>query len=194
MAVPRSDRLALLLGVLVLAGCGGRPTDATASATPAPAASAGPTTEPVHIETNGSGDRYITVVQRVQKLGNRTRIAYRLRALSSQADIAGPQSVATFDQPHITFYDRDGKPLVADSPQAKITQQDKSVLMSGGVRAQTVNGSVLTCDTLRYDGRTETLHGTGHVVLTGPNGVTLTGNFLEGDTRLDDVRIWARPQ
>jgi hypothetical protein len=186
----------LALGLAGLAACSSQPADVTA--TPAP--SARPvltqltTPEPVHIETNSSGDKYITVVQRVNDgAAKRPRIAYQLRALSSQADIIGMQSIVTFEQPHITFFDHLGKQLIADSPQAKITQQDKSVLMRGGVHARAADGSVLTCDTLRYDGRTEKLHGQGHVVLSGPNGFTLTGTYLEGDVRLDDVRVAQHP-
>jgi hypothetical protein len=177
-----------------LAACGSPSGSGAPASSPTPAPPPAVTTaEPVHIETNGDGGQYITVVQRVAGPAKQTRIAYALRAASSQADIVGKQSIATFVEPHVTFFDRQGKPLIADSPQAKITQQDKSVLMSGGVRAQTVDGSVLTCDTLRYDGRTAKLHGAGHVVLASPGGVTLSGNYLEGDVRLDDVRVSARP-
>ncbi len=186
------------LGVLLLVGCsacGGPPAPVSSSpspvGTPAPVAT---TAEPVHIETNSTGDKYITVVQRVNDgRSKQTRIAYRLRALSSQADIVGAESIVLFEQPHITFFDPAGKQLIADSPQAKITQQDKSVLMGGGVHARAEDGSVLTCDTLRYDGRTEQLHGHGHVVLSGPNALTLTGSYLEGDVRLDDVRVATHP-
>jgi LPS export ABC transporter protein LptC len=185
------------LGCALFAAACSAPSSTT-NATPAPspwaAATAAPTSEPVHIETNSSGDKYITVVQRVKDgSSQRTRIAYELRALSSQADIVGTQSVVTFEQPHITFLDRQGKKLIADSPQAKVTQRDKSVLMSGGVHARAADGSVLTCDTLRYDGRTEKLHGEGHVMLAAPNDLTLTGKYLEGDVRLDDVRIAEHP-
>jgi LPS export ABC transporter protein LptC len=189
-------RIVIWAACAVLAGCGGPASTSTSSPAPSatPAASPGPTTEPVHIETNSNGDKYITVVQRVKNgAAGGTRIAYQLRALSSQADIVGAQSVVTFEQPHITFLDHQGKKLIADSPQAKITQRDKSVLMSGGVHARAADGSVLTCDTLRYDGRTEKLHGKGHVVLSGPNDLTLTGNYLEGDVRLDDVRVAEHP-
>jgi LPS export ABC transporter protein LptC len=190
----RSSGLAYLVAA-VLAGCGAPPP---ATSTPAPSAprsaTAAPTAEPIHIETNSSGNKYITVVQRVtDRRSKRTRIAYQLRAVSSQADIIGSQSVVTFERPHITFLDHQGKKLIADSPQAKVTQRDKSVVMSGGVHARAEDGSVLGCDTLRYDGRTETLHGAGHVTLSGPNDLTLTGNYLEGDIRLDNVRIAQHP-
>jgi hypothetical protein len=168
---------------------------ATPSPAPTTASTAGATSEPVHIETNSTGDKYITVVQRVVDGSRRNaRVAYRLRAVSSQADIVGSGSVVTFASPHITFLDRRGKRLVADSPQAKITQQDKSVLMGGGVHARADDGSVLTCDTLRYDGRSERLHGYGHVVLSNPSGLTLTGRYLDGDVRLDNVRVSEQPR
>jgi hypothetical protein len=169
---------------------GGPTAPATASSAPVAAA----TSEPVHIETNSSGGRYITVVQRVTAgPSKRARIAYELRAVSSVADIVGSQSVITFEEPHITFNDRGGKKLIADSPQAKMTQRDKSVLMSGGVHARADDGSVLSCDTLRFDGRTEKLYGEGHVVLVAPSDLTLTGRYLKGDVRLDDVRIAQHP-
>ena len=193
----RLEALALLGSLL--AGCTGHPGraatgDATPRATPrAPVSTPAGTPEPVHIETNSSGNQYITVVQRVNQPPHGSRVAYRLRALASQADIVGTQSVVTFEQPHITFIDPHGNALVADSPQAKITAQDKSVLMSGGVHARAQDGSVLTCDALRYDGGTEKLHGRGHVVLIGPNELTLTGSYLEGDVRLDDVRVAEHP-
>jgi len=189
-------KILVCLSCAALAACGGPASNAGSSPGPSPtsASSSGPTAEPVHIETNSTGDKYITVVQRVKTgASHGTRIAYQLRAVSSQADIVGTQSVVTFEQPHITFYDHQGKKLIADSPQAKITQQDKSVLMSGGVHARAADGSVLRCDSLRYDGRTEKLHGQGHVTLAGPNDLTLTGNYLEGDVRLDDVRVAEHP-
>jgi hypothetical protein len=191
-------KAAVCLAAAALAACGAPPSPATSTPAPSAAASANaaaaPTAEPVHIETNSSGDKYISVVQRVNDgSSKRTRVAYRLRALSSQALIVGAQSVVTFEQPHMTFLDREGKALIADAPQAKITQRDKSVVMSGGVHARAEDGSVLRCDTLRYDGRTEKLHGAGHVVLSGPSDLTLTGNYLEGDIRLDDVRVAQRP-
>ncbi|GAC1412023.1 MAG: hypothetical protein NVSMB64_22220 [Candidatus Velthaea sp.] len=165
----------------IAAGCA--PAHPGPAPSPSPAGS--PTPVPIHIVTKSSGDRYATMTQRVNG-----RTVYELRALSSVADRAGAaDAVATFEQPHITFHDRTGKTMIADAPEAKVTQQDKSVLMSGGVRARTQDGNVLTCDRLRYDGRTQMVRGDGHVVLTGPNGVALTGARIDGDIRLNNVRI-----
>ncbi|GAC1542990.1 MAG: hypothetical protein NVS2B17_22210 [Candidatus Velthaea sp.] len=169
----------------IAAGC--TPAKTGPAAAPAPSPAATPTATPVaiHIVTRSSGDRYATMTQRING-----RVVYELRAVSSVADRTGTSSaVATFEQPHITFHDRNGKTMIADAPEAKVTQQDKSVVMSGGVHARTQDGNVLTCDRLRYDGRTEKVRGEGRVVLTGPNGVSLTGARIDGDLRLNNVRI-----
>jgi len=180
-------RRATALAIVLLAGCASHaPAPAGApTATPTPGAAASAKPVPIHIVTKSSGDRYATMTQRING-----RTTYEIRALSSVADRPGAaNAVATFEQPHITFHDRNGKTMIADAPKAKITQQDKSVLMSGGVHARTQDGNVLTCDQLRYDGKTEKIHGTGHVVLTGQNGVELAGDQLDADVRLNDIRI-----
>lgn len=178
----------LLALVTALAACSRpdrAPTNATASPSAAPSAASSPTPVPIHAEMQSRGDRYVTVVQQVHG-----RTVYQLRALSSRGDVSGSSNaVVSFERPHITFHDRQGKTLVADAPEARVTQRDKSVLMSGGVRARGQDGSVLTCDRLRYDGGTEKLHGEGHVNITGPNNLSLSGDVLDGDVRLDDVRI-----
>lgn len=184
------------LSFVALTSCGGTRAAGPASPTPDRApASVAATTEPIYIETKSTADRYYTIVQRITDSRTKApRIAYELRATSSQAVVAGASSTVTFERPHVTFHDRQGKKLIADSPQAKITQRDKGVIMTGGVRARADDGSVLTCDSLRYDGRTEKLHGEGHVVLVGPNDFTLNGDDLDGDIRLDNVRVSRRPR
>jgi hypothetical protein len=51
---------------------------------------------------------------------------------------------------------------------------------------------VLSCDRLRYDGVTERIHGDGHVVVRTPSGMTLVGDEMDGDSRLDNVRVYRR--
>ena len=64
--------------------------------------------------------------------------------------------------------------------------------MTGGVRARSQDGNVLACDRLRYDGNTERIHGDGHVVMQTPAGLTLVGDELDGDARLQNVRVYRR--
>ena len=120
----------------------------------------------------------------------RGRKVYTVRALSSVAQRSpSGQTVATLEQPHVTFVDRSGGTTVADAPKAQVTERDKSVVMTGGVRATTSQGNVLTCDQLTYSGSTEQLHGEGHVRLISPNGFELGGDHLAGDVRLQNVKI-----
>ena len=72
----------------------------------------------------------------------------------------------------MTFFQRDGKRIVADAPAGTVVEKDKSVLMSGGVHARTQDGTTLSSDTLRYDDGNEKLHGAGDVVVVSrsPSG------------------------
>jgi LPS export ABC transporter protein LptC len=174
--------LAVLAGVL--AGCGSHAKQpASGSTTPTPRASG--TAIPIRIVTQGGDGRYTNIVQTVKG-----RRVYTIRALSSEGEQTGAgNSVATLEQPHVTFVDKSGTATIADAPKAHITGQDKNVVMTGGVHATTSNGSVMTCDVLTYNGQTERLHGDGHCRLVGPNGVEMTGNHIDGDARLQEVKI-----
>ena len=97
--------------------------------------------------------------------------------------------MAVFSQPHVTFVDKTGAITIADAPKATVKQRDNSIDMTGGVHARTADGGVLTSYDLRYDATRERLYGEGHVVLTGPNGLQLRGDHLDGDVRLHDVRV-----
>jgi len=177
--------------VLLAAGCSPHATGGGSTASPAPALSAAPqptasaTTVPVHVETHGGRGQYVTIVETV-----RGRKVYTIRALSTVAERFGTnQATGVLEQPHITFVDKGGATTIADAPKATVAERDKSVVMTGGVHAHTSSGSVLTCDTLTYNARTERFHGEGHVRLAAPNGLQLSGDHLDGDVKLQDVRV-----
>jgi LPS export ABC transporter protein LptC len=135
----------------------------------------------------GRGNSHTPTVLTDTKQG---RKIYTIRALVFEGDIGGSSDgVATLEQPHVTFVDKTGSVTIADAPKATVMQRDKSILMTGGVHARTQDGAVLTCDTLRYDADNERLYGEGHVVMTGPNGLALNGDHLDGDVRLHDVKV-----
>jgi lipopolysaccharide assembly outer membrane protein LptD (OstA) len=132
------------------------------------------------------------MTEQVRRPNGTACTAYDIRSISSTADFnGGNNGFSTLAQPHIIFHTCSGAPrtMIADAPKAKLTLQDKSVLMTGGVHARSQDGGVLTCDQLQYDGRTQRLHGAGHVVLTGPNGYRLNGEYLDGDVRMDHVTV-----
>lgn len=178
---------------LVAAGCSHQP-----AAQPSPARSAAVTTTPfaepsstavpIRIETRAGGGQYVTIVETI-----RGRKVYTIRALSGSLQQTGTnQATGDLEQPHITFVDRTGAHTVADAPKARIAERDKSVVMTGGVHARTSAGTVLTCDTLTYRGANERFLGEGHVLLVSPssNGnISISGDRIDGDVRLQDVKI-----
>ena len=189
---------AVVLGVALLAtACtrqpAAQPTPA-ASAPPVAAPSAGPTSTavPIRIETRGGDGQYVTIVETV-----RGRKVYTIRALSGSMQRNGTnEATGDLEQPHITFVDRSGSTTVADAPKARVAERDKSVVMTGGVHARTSAGTVLTCDKLTYKGNTERFFGEGHVRLTSSssNGeIAIGGDRIDGDVKLQDVKITRRP-
>ena len=174
-----------LLLAAALAACAHPPAPPPA---PSPAGTApAPTPVPVHVTSSGNG-RYTVLTEMKHQ-----RTIYIVRARSFVADTAAGRSATgsgTFERPEITFVDRNGSRTVADAPKAVLSSADKSVIMTGGVRARSQDGNVLACDRLRYDGNTERIHGDGHVVLQTPAGLTLTGDQLDGDARLQNVRVY----
>ena len=171
-------RTPLVLLVIVLAACGGNAPSAAPSSSP----NASPV--PLHVTSSGNG-RYTTLTE--MKRGRRL---YTIRATSFVADTTeGDGGNGSFDAPEITFVDRSGGSTVATAPKAVLTGADKSVLMTGGVRARSQDGNVLHCDRLRYDGQSERVHGEGNVRLQTPAGLTLVGDTLDGDARLRNVLV-----
>jgi hypothetical protein len=170
----------------LLAACGHSHADSSGAAeTPSPVPAASPTDVPIHVESQGHVSDEQTVVEH-----GRQRPLYEILALSDVGDrSANGDERVTFDQAHITFHAADGNRLVADAPRATVDDRTKEVVMSGGVRARTQDGAVLTCSTLRYDGRTERLHGEGDVRLTSAQGFVFTGDRLDGNVRLDHIHI-----
>jgi lipopolysaccharide assembly outer membrane protein LptD (OstA) len=177
-----------LLAFAALAACA-RPAGAPPAATASPPAAPSATPLALHVTSTGNG-RLTTLTEMKHE-----RTIYIVRARSFVADTAAGRVATgsgTFERPEITFVDRDGARTVADAPKAVLTSADKSVLMTGGVRARSQDGNLLACDRLRYDGATERIHGDGHVVMQTPSGLILVGNALDGDARLQNVRVYRR--
>ncbi len=177
----------LLAGVLLTLLCGCESTGGGGPAeTPAPT----PTAVPIHVETQGDALHPATFTA-----SEHNRRVYLVTAKSSVGDRLGDGSfIVALSQPHVTFFDKNGKTLIGDSPKAVVTERDKTILMSGGVTARTQDGAVLTCDTLTYDGRVERIHGEGNVVLTSARGDRLTGDTIDGDVRLNHVTVNSIPR
>jgi LPS export ABC transporter protein LptC len=186
----RATALPVLGLGLALAGCGGHPHAGSSPSPRPPAPAATRTLVPIHVETSGGNGEYVRIVETV-----RGRKVYTIRALSGDM-VRGGTSAAVGDlvQPHVTFVDKSGTTTIADAPKARITEQDNSVTMMGGVHAHTSSGSLLSCDVLTYNGNTQRFTGEGHVQLSAPNGLVMDGRHLDGDVKLQDVNVTGSPE
>jgi len=162
-------------------GCSGQPGPA-ASPSPLAAGSATPaasTPPPVNFHGERVGSHYVYATK--QK-GART--VYVLRADSVDAVYNGALTgVSNFTNPHVTFFGQAGKRLVADAPAGTVVEKDKTVVMTGGVRARTQDGMTLSSDTMRYQDDTQIVHGAGHVIVTLTTGEQLRGDTVDWNLR-----------
>jgi hypothetical protein len=176
-----------LAATAALVACSGPKSAAPPSAaSPSPGASAAaeaagptPTAVPLSLRSNKVGSRYIYLTK--QKAN---RKVYVLRADSETGQyFGGDTGRSDFVNPHVTFFATSGRVIVADAPAGTIVEKDKTVTMTGGVRARTDDGKTLTSDTLRYNDESETLYGDGNVVVTTPQGERLSGSVLVWNLR-----------
>ncbi|MBV8151337.1 MAG: LPS export ABC transporter periplasmic protein LptC [Candidatus Eremiobacteraeota bacterium] len=116
------------------------------------------------------------------------RTIYDVRSQQALYDRSPDGSaVATFSNPDVTFHDRANRTMLATASQAIAHDKDKTVVMTGHVRA-TSGSEVLTCDELTYDGQRDALRGTGNVVLV--NSKThdvVTGGAISSDLSFEHV-------
>jgi len=166
-----------------LVACGRAPAPAP-QATPSPSPPpAGSSATPLDFNSHAVGSKYIYVTEQ-----KRSRKVYVLRADEQRAEYFGENTGRSdFTNPHVIFYDAPGRTLTADAPAGTVFEHDKTVVMTGGVRARTSDGKTLTCNTLHYNDATGRLLGEGNVVLTSPLGEQLRGQRLDADVRLSKL-------
>jgi len=174
---------------------GADPTASPTAGAPAPPSpsiaptGAAPTVPALTVHSKRNGSQYPTFI--FQK-GNRKIYAVRSDSTDTERPSAGAGR-SVFKRPHIQFFDREGKTLVADAPIARATERDQSVVMSGRVHARSHDGRTLECDTLTYNDKTEQLHGEGNVVLALPGGSRATSGEIDVDLRLSNWHLGAKP-
>lgn len=183
----------LLLGSFV-AGCSPKPPPAQPTASPSGSQAASPSpaaTPSPALPSVPSSQEPFTIVSRGTKRVPATyvvrnpsgQVMYDVKSSTVVYDRASDGSgEATFTQPHVIFHAQDGRIVIADSPKAVAHDRDKSVVMTGGVRAKTGDGKVLTCATLTYDERNARIQCAGDVVLTD----TKTNQSASGQTLVTD--------
>ena len=181
---------AFACAALLGAGCAGG-NSPQARSSPAAAASAPTATNtdlertPIKFEAPRTGDKYIYLTKQRQN-----RKLYVLRADAEKGRYFGEDSgQSTFVNPHVTFFQSDGKQLVADAPAGLVVEKAKTVQMSGGVHARSQDGVTLTSDSLRYDDATETVRAIGNVVMDSPQGSELRGSTLDWNMTTGEINV-----
>jgi len=186
-----SGRRFVALAVLAptLASCGSHAaSDAGPSPSPSPAPTATPfvpSPPPVNFHGERIGSRFVYATKQ-----DGARKVYVLRADTVNAVYTGALTGrSNFTNPHVIFYGDAGKRLTADAPAGTVVEKDKTMLMTGGVRARAQDGMTLTSDTLRYDDERQAVHGEGHVIVTFPEGETLQGETVDWNVRDGHISV-----
>jgi LPS export ABC transporter protein LptC len=177
----RGYRYATTLAVLavVLAACNPQPPKTATEPTAGPSVS--PSASPLSLRITGHGTAKAPI-RIVQQQGNRKQ--YQLQASSYESHGSAGKLKALFQSVHVTFYAKDGTIMNADAPRADVNESANTVTLEGGVHARNSAGMTLACDQLVYSRTTEMVHGTGHVVITDPNGMRATGSRFDSDISL----------
>ncbi|MEO6835173.1 MAG: LPS export ABC transporter periplasmic protein LptC [Candidatus Tumulicola sp.] len=143
-----------------------------------------PTSPPLHITGQGTAVRPGHSTLQIHN-----RIEYDLLWKSFESKGARGKARAVFQDARATFYARNGTKMTATAPQAIVDETTNSLTMLNAVHATTTSGMALDCNRLVYDHATQTLHGTGNVVITDPNGFRATGSSFDSDISLSHMRM-----
>jgi LPS export ABC transporter protein LptC len=98
-----------------------------------------------------------------------------------------------FSRATIYFYKGSTVRLTVTAPNATVDGTTYDIVMRGGVRARSSDNTVLTADTMTYNGKTKLLHANGHVTATGASGMVVTGDHANADLDLQTVDITGAP-
>lgn len=180
---------AAALALTAVIACAPKPPPSTASASASPAATAAPTPSAATGSPQPAANQAAPI-----KAISRGNAQYIVRNPAGRPvyDVRSPTvvynkaadgtEIADFTKPHVIFHAPTGRTVVADSPKAVARVNDKSVVMTGGVRAKTDDGKILTCATLTYDVNHSQIECRGDVVLTN----TKTNQSASGQVLITD--------
>jgi hypothetical protein len=187
--------VAFACAALLCGGCAGSSSpqarSSATAASPAAAASAPTATNtdlertPISFEAPRSGEKYIYLTKQ-----RRNRKLYILRADAEKGRYFGEDSgQSSFVNPHVVFFESDGKKLIADAPAGLVVEKARTVRMSGGVHARSQDGVTLTSDSLLYDDATQMLHAVGNVVMDSPQGSELRGSTMDWNMTTGEINV-----
>lgn len=182
----RATAVAAAIAAIALTSCGGGANAPRTGATPAPSATA-PVGEPAyHLFETGAGGKTPFV-----KNFAHGALVYSLKAAG--VTYSSSRRSGAFSKATIYFYKGSTVRLTVTAPNATVDSNTYDIVMRGGVRARSNDNTVLTADTMTYNGKTKLLHAYGHVMATGASGMVVTGDRAQADLDLQTVDITGGP-
>ena len=182
----RAAEIAVALSALAIASCGGRGSAPQTGATPAPTTSVAAAEPAYHLFETGAGGKTPFV-----KNFAHGALVYSLKAAG--VTYTSSRKSGAFSKSTIYFYKGSAVRLTVTAPNATVDGNTYDIVMRGGVRARSSDNTVLTADTMTYNGKTKLLHAYGHVVATGSSGMVVTGDRANADLDLQTVDINGGP-
>jgi len=177
---------AVAFAAITIASCGGRATAPRTGATPAPSATATVGEPAYKLFETGAGGKTPFV-----KNFAHGALVYSLNAAG--VTYTSSRRSGAFSKATIYFYKGSAVRLTVTAPNATVDGNTYDIVMRGGVRARSSDNTVLTADTMTYNGKTKLLHAYGHVVATGASGMVVTGDRAKADLDLQTVDITGGP-
>lgn len=171
----RAPALALALAIAAAACSGGQkaqPSAPTASPTPAT----------YHFHGRGTAAKPVKVID--TEAG---QPVYVLKA--TDVYYSTSSSKGRFFNNTIYFYKGSAVRMTVTAPTADVNRLTYDFDLSGGVRAKSAQGVVLTCDAMSYNGQTRLLTGTGHVRAIDAQGDVVTGDKAVADLDLQEIHM-----
>jgi LPS export ABC transporter protein LptC len=181
----RSPAGAVALIALILLSCSHAKTPSPA-VTPQPSAAPSLSEPAYHLFESGAGGKTPFV-----KNYAHGALVYSLKA--SGVTYTSARRSGAFSHATIYFYKGSTVRLTVTAPNATVDGTTYDIVMRGGVRARSSDNTVLTADTMTYNGKTKLLHAFGHVTATGASGMVVTGDRANADLDLQTVDITGAP-
>ena len=116
------------------------------------------------------------------------KLVYRLttRSIVYQTNLGR----GTASDNKLVFYKGRAPRLMVSAPTADLNLRTYDVSLSGGINARNNEGASLRADEVAYDGKSQQLAASGHVVATDPNGTVIAGDHALADLDLHQIRIF----
>lgn len=169
-----------ILALAALTACSSPHAPIARSASPSPS----PALPSLVINAVGSAKRPVRIVQQRGNIREYELLARSFRSVGAPNDAR-----VRLHDVRVTFTGAAGSQLVARAPEALVDERDGSITMFGGVRAENKAGERLSCRTLVYRRGTQSLHGSGSVLLQNNHGLRAVGETVDANIALSNVEM-----